>query len=164
MAALSLLGLACSGLTEPADMRVTPLPDPPPPSASAAPSQAHTAAPAPPPVVSAPPQQQAIDAMHILIQYKGSMRADDKITRTKDQARKFAAELIKRAQKEDFSTLARKYSNDPTVTQNGGDLGMFTHDRMIPSFADAAFALKPGEISKTPVETPFGFHVIKRIK
>lgn len=61
---------------------------------------------------------------------------------------------------EDFEVLAKKYSKDPSAAQNMGDLGFFTRSRMVPAFADAAFSLKKGEISK-PVKTPFGYHVIK---
>ncbi len=64
---------------------------------------------------------------------------------------------------EDFDVLAKKYSKDPTAAQNNGDLGFFTRARMVPQFADAAFALKPGEISQ-PVKTPFGYHVIKVVE
>jgi peptidyl-prolyl cis-trans isomerase C len=61
---------------------------------------------------------------------------------------------------EDFEVLAKKFSKDPSVEQNMGDLGFFNRSRMVPQFADAAFAMKKGEISQ-PVKTPFGFHVIK---
>lgn len=64
---------------------------------------------------------------------------------------------------EDFEVLAKKFSKDPSVAQNMGDLGFFTRSRMVPQFADAAFSLKPGEISQ-PVKTPFGFHVIKVVE
>ena len=62
----------------------------------------------------------------------------------------------------DFATLANQYSLDkgPNGT-NGGDLGYFTKDMMIPDFANPAFAMKVGEISKKPVKSPFGWHVIK---
>lgn len=64
---------------------------------------------------------------------------------------------------EDFEVLAKKYSKDPTVAQNMGDLGFFTRSRMVPQFADVAFKMKPGEISE-PVKSPFGFHVIKLVE
>ena len=64
---------------------------------------------------------------------------------------------------EDFEVLAKKYSKDPSAAQNMGDLGFFTRSRMVPQFADAAFAMKPGEISE-PVKTPFGYHVIKVVE
>lgn len=61
---------------------------------------------------------------------------------------------------EDFEVLAKKYSKDPTSAQNMGDLGFMTRSRMPPQFSEAAFSMKPGEISQ-PVKSPFGFHVIK---
>lgn len=64
---------------------------------------------------------------------------------------------------EDFEVLAKKYSKDPSAAQNMGDLGFFTRSRMVPQFADAAFGMKAGEISQ-PVQTPFGFHVIKVVE
>ena len=60
---------------------------------------------------------------------------------------------------EDFASLASELSEGPTAS-NGGDLGFFTRDQMIPAFAEVAFALEPGEISGV-VHTAFGFHVIK---
>src|SRR5208282_1030722 len=55
--------------------------------------------------------------------------------------------------------LAKKYSKDPGAA-DGGDLGFFKKDEMVPAFADAAFALKPGQFTQTPVHTQFGWHVI----
>lgn len=59
----------------------------------------------------------------------------------------------------DFAALAKKYSTDPAAA-SGGDLGYFGRDDMVPGFAAAAFALKPGQYTKTPVKTEFGWHVI----
>jgi peptidyl-prolyl cis-trans isomerase D len=63
-------------------------------------------------------------------------------------------------QGQDFSELAVQYSQDPSVAMNRGDLGYFPRKKMVPAFSDAAFALKPGEISGL-VRTSFGFHIIK---
>jgi peptidyl-prolyl cis-trans isomerase C len=60
---------------------------------------------------------------------------------------------------EDFAELARELSQDPSAP-DGGDLGFFTYQQMVPPFAEAAFALDAGEISGV-VRTNFGFHVIK---
>ncbi len=59
-----------------------------------------------------------------------------------------------------FDVIAKKYSMDPTVQDNGGDLGCFTRDRMVAEFSAAAFGMKKGEI-KGPVKTVYGYHVIK---
>jgi peptidyl-prolyl cis-trans isomerase C len=60
----------------------------------------------------------------------------------------------------DFAALAKQKSKDPAA-QNGGDLGYFGREDMVKEFADAAFAMKTGEVSQKPVKTQFGFHVIK---
>jgi len=59
-----------------------------------------------------------------------------------------------------FAELARTYSTGPSKTQ-GGDLGFFKRDQMVPAFSKAAFALRKGEYSRAPVQTKFGWHVIK---
>lgn len=82
--------------------------------------------------------------------------------RSEEQARELARELIQRAENgEDFEALAREYSDDPSVSRNGGDLGFFTREQVAPEFADAAFALsEPGDLSE-PVATDFGIHIIR---
>lgn len=59
-----------------------------------------------------------------------------------------------------FEDLAKKRSSGPSA-QNGGDLGFFAQEDMLPEFSKAAFAIKPGTYGKTPVKTQFGWHVIK---
>ena len=59
----------------------------------------------------------------------------------------------------DFSTAARRFSDDPTTKDNGGDLGWFRRGQMVRAFEDVAFALRPGVISPV-VETPFGYHIM----
>jgi peptidyl-prolyl cis-trans isomerase C len=61
----------------------------------------------------------------------------------------------------DFAKLASEKTTDPSGKASGGDLGYFTHDEMVPEFADAAFKLKVGEFTDTPVKSQFGWHVIK---
>ena len=70
-------------------------------------------------------------------------------------------EVIKELDKgADFAELAKSKSTGPSGP-NGGDLGYFTKGRMVPAFEAAAFALKPGEYTKKPIQTQFGWHVIK---
>ena len=60
----------------------------------------------------------------------------------------------------DFEELAKENSSDPGSKQQGGDLGYFTKERMVPEFSEAAFELKKGQVSD-PVKTSFGWHIIK---
>jgi peptidyl-prolyl cis-trans isomerase C len=76
---------------------------------------------------------------------------------TEAEARKLIAELKGGA---DFATLAKQYSKDPGGAQDGGDLGFFKKDEMVPEFAAAAFGLQPGQVSPDPVHSQFGWHVI----
>ena len=105
-----------------------------------------------------------IAASHILISYKGAENADEKITRTKDEAKKLAEKVLKEAKKKDadFAKLAEKHSDGPTKTK-GGDLGTFKKGKRAAEFDAAAFKLKVNGISDV-VETKFGFHIIKRTK
>ena len=73
---------------------------------------------------------------------------------------KAAAALARVKKGEDFAALAKELSEDPGSKDKGGDLGFFPHDGVIKEFADAAFALKPGEVSDL-VKTQYGFHIIK---
>jgi peptidyl-prolyl cis-trans isomerase SurA len=60
-----------------------------------------------------------------------------------------------------FDTLASRLSEDPSAKSNHGDLGFFTGGRMVPEFEDACYSLKPGEYTKTPLRTQYGYHVLK---
>lgn len=62
--------------------------------------------------------------------------------------------------KDDFSSLAIKFSTGPSG-KNGGNLGWFVSGKMVPEFEKATFELKKGEFTKNPVKTKFGFHIIK---
>src|SRR5256886_10106282 len=73
-----------------------------------------------------------------------------------DEAKKVLEQLKSGA---DFAALAKEKSKDPGAAE-GGDLGYFTKDQMVPEFADVAFKTYPGQLSN-PVKTQFGWHVIK---
>ncbi|MGY6277792.1 peptidylprolyl isomerase [Methylomonas sp. MgM2] len=80
------------------------------------------------------------------------------LVKTEDEAKTIIAELEKGG---DFQALAQKHSIDPAGSE-GGDLGWFTADRMVPPFSEAVIALENGKFSKEPVQTQFGWHVILR--
>jgi peptidyl-prolyl cis-trans isomerase C len=77
---------------------------------------------------------------------------------TEPEAKAIIADLKKGAA---FDKLAKEKSTDKASGAEGGDLGWFKKTDMVKEFADAAFALKKGELSQTPVKTQFGYHVIK---
>jgi peptidyl-prolyl cis-trans isomerase C len=87
--------------------------------------------------------EQEVHARHILVE-------------TEDEAKAIKAELDKGA---DFAELAKKKSKDPGAS-DGGDLGFFTKEQMVPEFSAVAFTLEPGKISD-PVKSQFGWHIIK---
>ncbi|MGK0358163.1 MAG: parvulin-like peptidyl-prolyl isomerase [Bradymonadia bacterium] len=98
---------------------------------------------------------------HILVAYAGAQRAKPMIKRTKDAALAKAKALVKTARGgADFTKLAADNSDGPSA-KRGGSLGTWKKGRMVPAFDTAVAAMKIGDISE-PVETPFGFHVIKR--
>lgn len=97
-----------------------------------------------------------VRARHILLRVPA-----DATEEQRDSIMRLAAELRDRARGgADFAELASEYSEDPGSARQGGDLGFFTREQMVPPFADAAFALEPGEVSDV-VESPFGLHIIK---
>jgi peptidyl-prolyl cis-trans isomerase C len=99
---------------------------------------------------------ELVRASHILIRVPED--ADDKTVAEKKKAAQAALDRVK---KEDFATVAKEVSEEPGAAQSGGDLSFFPKDRMVPEFATAAFAMKKGQVSKEPVRTKFGWHVIQ---
>ena len=91
------------------------------------------------------------------IEPEDEVRARHILVEEEDEA---AAVLARLEAGEEFADIAREVSQDPGSARNGGDLGFFTAGRMVAPFSAAAFELEPGEISD-PVETQFGWHVIK---
>ena len=94
--------------------------------------------------IAAVPPEEEISARHILL-------------KTEEEAKAVIAELDGG---KDFAELAKEKSTGPSAGQ-GGDLGFFTKGRMVPEFEAVAFTLQPGEYAKEPVQTQFGWHVIK---
>ena len=97
-----------------------------------------------------------IRASHILIKCDVNALPKDTVEAL-NKAIKVRAELLKGA---DFAATARKYSEDPSVKDNSGDLGYFTSMQMVYPFETAAYNTKQGEISQ-PVRTRYGYHLIK---
>jgi peptidyl-prolyl cis-trans isomerase C len=89
------------------------------------------------------PPQEEVRARHILLE-------------TEEEAREVIAALDGGIE---FADLASERSSGPSAAQ-GGDLGYFSREQMVPSFAEAAFAMEPGSYTKEPVQTEFGWHVI----
>jgi len=94
--------------------------------------------------IASQPREAEVRARHILVQ-------------TETDARAIVAALQGGA---DFAALARERSRGPGAAE-GGDLGFFKREEMPEAFAEAAFALAPGQFTATPVRTQFGWHVIK---
>ncbi|HSN97707.1 MAG TPA: peptidylprolyl isomerase [Candidatus Nanopelagicales bacterium] len=107
-------------------------------------------------------QPKQIGARHILIMHKGSKARPEDLTRSREEAKKLAQEaLLKIRSGAKFEDMVAEYSDEPGAAERGGDLGVFERHIMVKAFADAAFSLRVGEISEL-VESPFGFHIIKR--
>ena len=101
-------------------------------------------------------QGARVKASHILISVPQNADAAAKL-----QAKTKAEAVLKDLKAgKDFAAAAKETSQDPGSAVNGGDLGFFEQGQMVPPFEQAAFALKPGEMSEL-VESPFGFHIIK---
>ncbi len=104
-----------------------------------------------------------IAAKHILIGYVGSPQGMDGVTRTEAEARALAETVVKLAREPDadWDALATQYTDEPGGKARHGDLGKFERGKMVPAFERAAFVLDVGQVSDV-VQSPFGFHVIKR--
>ena len=101
-------------------------------------------------------QPETVKASHILFMVDADAPAD--VVKQKEEAAKKAAARAKNG--EDFTALAKELSEEPGASESGGDLGFFPKDRMVPEFANAAFAQNLNDIGE-PVKTQFGWHVIK---
>jgi peptidyl-prolyl cis-trans isomerase C len=100
-------------------------------------------------------EEKEVHARHILFR---APAGDDKAA--KEAEDKVKAVIVRLKKGEDFAKVAAEVTEDPSGKANGGDLGYFTKEQMVPEFSDAAFKLETGQISE-PVKTQFGWHVIK---
>lgn len=121
-------------------------------------------------------EPQRITVQHILIAFKGSL-PDAKVTRTQKEAEALVKELMDRIKKgEDFDALVKAYTNDqhPGI-YSMSNIGVtpdqskpeYPRDRMVKGFGDAGFSLKVGEVGMAaydPKTSPYGWHIIKRLK
>ncbi len=100
---------------------------------------------------------EQVRASHILLTVEADAKSETVVEKSKA-----AQGILDRVKKgEDFATLAGEVSEDPSAKQNKGDLDFFGRDQMVKEFSDAAFAMKKDEISKEPVRSQFGYHIIK---
>lgn len=105
-----------------------------------------------------PDDLREVRVQHILFKTLDKPKSEEK------KIKKLAEEVLAKAKSgQDFSELARKYSEDLSSAQNGGDLGFFGTGVMVKEFEKAAFSLKPGEISDI-VKTTYGYHIIKMLE
>jgi peptidyl-prolyl cis-trans isomerase C len=103
-------------------------------------------------------EPEAVHVAHILI--RTPENADDAAKKkAKAEAQAVLAQLKKGG---DFAALAKQHSQDPGSAPNGGDLNFVAKGQTVPQFEQAAFALKPGQLSGV-VESPFGYHIIKSV-
>jgi peptidyl-prolyl cis-trans isomerase SurA len=101
-------------------------------------------------------RKELVRASHIFFRLTPKMTPED------------TAKLYERAQKaiaalatQPFDTVVAQMTEDPSTRLTGGEIGYFSAGRMVPEFEDAAYGLKPGEYTKVPVRTRYGYHVIK---
>lgn len=112
-------------------------------------------------------EPESVRASHILINARSSQIASEfggraqLVAEETKKRRARAAEILNRVRAGgDFARLARELSEDSGTRANGGDLGLFTRNTHTKNFDEAAFSLKPGQVSQI-IETDYGFHIIK---
>ena len=103
----------------------------------------------------------SMKASHILIAYAGAYNAREGVTRIKVEASALADSLLKvlKRNPSKMTALAKEYSNDPSVAQNGGNLNWFADGQMVPAFNKAVYDTKVNDFALA--ETPFGYHIIE---
>ena len=121
-------------------------------------------------------EPEHVTVQHVLIAFKGSIPKEE-VSRTKEQAETLAQEIFTRAkQGEDFDALVKNYTDDtyPGIYSMSNvnippdeDTGEFSRTRMVKAFGDVSFSLSKGEVGLAeydPIESKYGWHIIKRIE
>lgn len=103
------------------------------------------------------PTVEKVHARHILILARAGKASAEELEQARQKVEQLRRQVLAGA---DFAELAAKHSDDPLAQDNRGDLGWFKKEDMDPDFAQAAFALKPGQLSGA-VKSRFGYHLIK---
>ena len=152
-----LLIFAVAGCARP---KAAPVPPPPPVPKKTAPAPAA--------------EPDKITVSHILIMFAGSTRSN--ATRSETEAEKLAKDILERAKKgQDFGFMMKEHSDDPgggtyTMVNHGlspGSQNEFRRGDMVPAFGNVGFRLKVGDVEVASYDkrsSPFGYHVIKRVK
>lgn len=111
------------------------------------------------------PADGRVGAKHLLVAYQGARQAAASVTRSRDDARKRAAECLAKARAPGaaFEKVVTECTDEPHGAKRGGDLYTFRPADMVPEFARGVLDTKVGQLSGV-VESPFGFHVILRTK
>lgn len=100
---------------------------------------------------------------HILVRYRGADRATSSVTRSKSDAETRANEALSRAREGDFGAVATEMSDDDANAESGGDMGALERGLLPEALDDALFSMEVGEVGG-PIESPFGYHVIRRTR
>ncbi len=100
---------------------------------------------------------------HILVRYRGGERTPSSVTRSKADAETRANQALSRAQEEDFGAVAAEMSDDDANAESGGGMGSLERGLLPEALDDALFSMEVGEI-RGPIESPFGYHVIRRTR
>ncbi len=103
-------------------------------------------------------KKEELRVSHILFRIQGNGAPEDTL-----KTYNLAMSVINQIPHIPFDSLAFRYSEDPSAKTNYGDLGFFSAGRMVHEFEDACYSLKPGEYTKRPIRTQFGYHIIKMI-
>jgi len=104
---------------------------------------------------------ERVKARHILIAHKNALNARSNLRRTRAEAKEVAYQIYEELKNgADFTTLSKKYGNDPTAAQ-GGKLGVFGPNQMMKNFSNLVFQLNEQEMGVC--ETIFGYHIVERL-